>query len=337
MESQVCTIHNMKTEKVLNGRKIVIFCPECAKKNMDMILKMEKNQESSGKAAKLVQERKISISEIWKGICLSAYLLIFPFLLALFFPYIHSKSYVERLVYIYQNYLFHPVGLVLIVFFFCFGVYYILQATKRIVSLQKKKIHIIQSTEELSQILDEFLSPKRVDMLTEFVKGLWERFEKTYGIMGDNDMSQMSLRELQIFTIKSLKKFGYQNIQFNSHFDSDEFGIQYFAENNNEKHAISIVKDEIIITMDDIHRIAIGKAYFGCNECILVTASKLTEDAKTLAEKLYINVWNQEKMNGLLKKNIAEQWSKVLENYYDYSDHDLAKYASLEIQRMQRF
>lgn len=335
MNHPVCTIHNTKSEKVLNGRKITIFCPECAQKNMDKILKEERNKESSEKLAKLAQERKKSISEIWKGIFISIYLIILSFVLAAFYPYTEG-SYVERVAYIYNTYIFHPVVLSLIAFFFFFGLYYIVQATKRIRLLHKKKIQIVESTEKVSQILSEFLSPKRVELLKNFVKGLWERFERSYSMKEESEMAQMSYRELQGFTIKSLKKLGYKNIKYNNHYDSDEFGIHYLAENNQGKHAISILKDEIIITMDDINRIAIGKAYFDCNECILVTASKLTEDAKKLADKLYINVWNQEKMNGLLKRNLAEQWLKFLESYFDYSDADLEKYTNAELKRIQR-
>lgn len=334
MEHPECTIHNTKTAKVLNGRKIVIFCPECAKTNMDKVLKVEREIKSSEALTKIDQGKKVAFSEIWKGFILSVYLLLIPFLLALFFPYSQSNLYTHRLVYIYRTYVFHPIGLLLIGSFFLLGLYYIGQAVKSIYSLKYEKMKIVESPKELAQILEAFLSPKRMGILKEFIVRLRKRFEKIY--VEDKNMSQMSFREMQVFSLKSLKKFGFENFEINNHYDSEAFGVQFIAENNLGKNAISIVKDEIVISMDDIHRIAIGKAYFDCEAGILITTSKLTEDAKILADRFSINVWNQEKMNDLLKKYTSEQWQSFIENYYDYSDTDLDKYTNFEIQRLQR-
>lgn len=343
MEHPVCTIHNTKTAKVLSGHKIVIFCPECAKQNMDKMLTFERLQQSSKERLALEQEKKFAISQIWKGLLLSVYLIFLPFVLALFYPFSQSKFYTNRLAYIYQTYTLHTMSLLLIGFFFLIGLYYMIQGMWKISAIhQKKKSMMAQSSKQLSQILDGFLSPRRMDILKDFVQGLRKRFEYTYYNTGSNkylkdlSLSQMSVRELHVYTIQTLKKLGFKNIQMNNHYDSEAFGIHFFAENEHGKNAISVLKDEIIISMDDIHQIAIGKAYYDCNECILITASKLTEDSKILADNLFVNVWNDEKLDELLKKNFTEQWLKYIGNYFDYSDKDLNHYTKVELKRLQQ-
>lgn len=332
MGQPICTLHKVNAAKVVLNQKIIVFCPECAKKNMKKIVAIETKQASSSKLTKLEREKKVAISELWKGIVLSIYLLIIPFAIALFYPLSYSKKYMERVSFIYQIYYLHPISYVLIAFFMLLGLYYVTQAIKKISLIQQKKEYMIESGKELTYILDQFLSSNRIGILNDFIQGLRNRFERAY--LQQEPMSKMSIRELQVFVVKSLKKLGYKNIQTNDHYDS--FGIHFFAENNFGKHAISVVKDELMITMDDVHKIAIGRAYFDCSQCILITAAKLTEDAKELANQLYVDIWNQEKMDELLHENKKEEWDQYLENHYDYSDGNLNHYTNYELQRLRK-
>ena len=274
-------------------QKIIVFCPECAKENMDKIVSYEKKLASKDEISKINQEKNGAISELLKGLLFSIYLLVVPWIIALVYPNPLNNDYLLRVSFLYKTYYTHPISYLVIAFFFGFGIYYIVQASKKVTILQEKKFELTNSTKELSNILNQFLSPKRINDLNDFIQGLRMRYNRVNS--PHLPMNEMSVRELQIFVIKSLKKLGYQNIQMNTHYDS--FGIHFFAENEQGKNAISVVDDELFITMDDVHKIAIGKAYFNCHQCILITASKLTEDAKSLAEKLYIDVWNQEKMD----------------------------------------
>ena len=313
-------------------QKIIVFCPECAKENMDKIVTYENRLASQDEIAKIDREKKGAFGDFLKGLLLSIYLMVVPWIIAFVYPYSLNKQYILRVRFIYKTYYTHPISYLVIALFFGLGIYYIIQATKKITFLQQKKMELIESTKELTHILTQFLSSKRINDLNNFIQGLRIRYNRAKS--PHQPMNEMSSRELQVFVIKSLKKLGYQNIQMNNHYDS--FGIHFFAENEHGKNAISVVNDELFITMDDVHKIAIGKAYFDCHQSILITASKLTEDAKTLAEKLYIDVWNQEKMDQQL--NIIEQqsWIQYLENHYDYSDTDLYEYTKHELHALRK-
>lgn len=332
MEHPICTLHKVNSAKVVLDQKIIVFCPECAKNNMDKIVTIENQQAFSKEFTKIEMEKKVALSEFWKGMVVSIYLMIIPLVIAMFYPFSYSNQYIDRVAFIYQTYYLHPISYLVIAFFFILGLYYIVKAIKNMSLVQQKKQDLIESTKELTYILNQFLSPKRIEILHDFIQGLRNRFDRAY--LQQTPMSEMSIRELQVFAIKSLKKLGYKNIQINNHFDS--FGIHFFAENKKVKHAISVVKDELMITMDDVHKIAIGRAYFDCSQCILITASKLTEDAKQLADELYVDVWNQEKMAELSDNNITAEWNEYLGNYYDYSDCNLGHYTKYELQRLRK-
>ncbi|MGX9134926.1 restriction endonuclease [Rummeliibacillus sp. JY-2-4R] len=332
MENQVCTLHKLKPSRVLMKQKIIVFCPECAKENIDKIVSYENKLASKDEMAKIDQDKKGAFSELLKGLLLSIYLMMVPWIIALVYPKPLNNEYFLRVSFLYKTYYTHPICYLVIVLFISLGIYYIIQASKKITILQEKKVELMKSSKELSTILNQFLSPKRINDLNDFIQGLRIRFNRINS--PHQLMNEMSIRELQIFVIKSLKKLGYQNIQMNNHYDS--FGIHFFAENEQGKNAISVVDDELFITMDDVHKIAIGKAYFNCHQCILVTASKLTEDAKSLAEKLYIDVWNQEKMDKQLNSIEQENWTQYLENYYDYSDADLYEFTKFELHALRK-
>ncbi|MGG0655438.1 restriction endonuclease [Rummeliibacillus pycnus] len=313
-------------------QKIIIFCPECARKNMDKIVTLENQIKFSEEITWLNHEKKIVFSDLWKGIVLSVYLLLIPFVIGLIYPLSYSEYYSDRVAFIFRTFYLHIISFLLVGIFLIIGLYYIVQAIKKISSIQQKREKLIETTNEITDILNQFLSSERIEIIDDLIQGLRNRFDQNY--LKQVPMSQMSMRELQVFVVKSLKKLGYKNIQINNHFDS--FDIHLFAENEHGKNSISIVKGELVITMDDVHKIAIGKAYFDCDQCILVTASKMTEDAKKLADQYYIDVWNQEKIDENINNNVTDEWVRYLEHYYDYSDRDLDSYTKYELQRMKK-
>lgn len=80
-----------------------------------------------------------------------------------------------------------------------------------------------------------------------------------------------------------LKKKGYRNVQVTK--KSNDYGVDIIAYKNNVKYAVQCKYYGNPVGVAAIQEVVAGKAFYNCQEAIVVTNSKFTDNAVNLAQK----------------------------------------------------
>lgn len=138
--------------------------------------------------------------------------------------------------------------------------------------------------------------------------------------MNMDDIIKLSPSDFEIFICYILEKLGYKVSPISI---GEDIGIDVLAMNESDKIGIQIkkyIKRKINLAM--IYHTYGAAAYYDCSKVVIITLSELTPKANIVANKLDVEIWDKDKLLGLIQMsnfNISEllnKESKYVENWF---------------------
>ena len=83
---------------------------------------------------------------------------------------------------------------------------------------------------------------------------------------------------------------------------SHDFGVDLIAERPGEKVVFQVKRWKNVVRESAVQEIISGMLFYEANRAIVITSSKFTSDAKKLADKIGVELWDGERFLEELKK-----------------------------------
>lgn len=113
------------------------------------------------------------------------------------------------------------------------------------------------------------------------------------------DIDHMNGFEFEDYISKLLFEIGYINISVTKR--SNDFGVDIICEKDDIKYAIQCKNYSHKLNNSSIQEVATGKNYYNCQVGVVVTNNYFTDNAKELAEKNGILLWDRDKLSLMMK------------------------------------
>ena len=156
----------------------------------------------------------------------------------------------------------------------------------------------------------EFEKKRKLNELDNKINSLYHEKNKTLATIGNykKDFSLITIDkvdnmdgiEFEKFVEKLLKDLRYKNVKRTP--DSNDFGIDVLAEKNGVKYAIQCKNYTSDIGNKAVQEAYSGKQYYNCHVGVVLTNRFFTRQAKELANKNDILLWDRNKLKSMIKK-----------------------------------
>lgn len=113
------------------------------------------------------------------------------------------------------------------------------------------------------------------------------------------DVDHMNGLEFEDYIVKLLIHSGYTNVSLTKR--SNDFGVDVICEKDDIKYAIQCKKYSHKLNNSPVQEVASGKNYYNCQVGVVVTNSYFTDNAKELADKNGILLWDRDKLSLMIK------------------------------------
>lgn len=125
-------------------------------------------------------------------------------------------------------------------------------------------------------------------------------YKRDFSLITIDKIDNMEGIEFEKFIEKLLKDLKYKNVKRTP--DSNDFGVDVIAEKNGVKYAIQCKNYTADIGNKAVQEAYSGKQYYNCHVGVVITNRFFTRQAKELAEKNDILLWDRNKLKSMIKK-----------------------------------
>lgn len=133
----------------------------------------------------------------------------------------------------------------------------------------------------------------------EYLKTIGE-YKKDFGIDAIEQIDKMEGVEFEHFVARLLKKYKYKNVKVTQ--ASNDYGIDITAELNGVKYAFQCKNYTADVGSKAVQEVYSGKQYYDCHVGVVVTNRFFTRQARELAKKNDVLLWDRNKLNSMLEK-----------------------------------
>ncbi len=138
------------------------------------------------------------------------------------------------------------------------------------------------------------LAAKVEEERKEFERKRWE-IQKNFAVI-----DQMDGHEFEWFVAKVLAKIGFQNVQVTK--ASGDYGVDIIAYDNGVKCAFQCKRYTGTLGLKPIQEVSAGARYYGASVAYAVTNSHFSENARNLADRLGVKLWDRNGLNIIINK-----------------------------------
>lgn len=330
----ICKLHNIEQTQVLQEEKVVLYCSECAKLNILSIIQLEDQIDSQKQQLDLKainKKRWNLIKQVILGLLVAIYIQILPWFFA---PVILNlevnKSYFEVVSESYKWIWTRGWVIILSVILLILGLYNVKDAILKIHRLPALNIHPTKSKKDIVRAVKRFQASNRLAIAQDYIKKIHKKYKEDKTTV--TPINVMTEYELALYYAKLIKHLGYENVRLTVPMES--YGISMIATKNGTKTAMMVVKDTARLKTEILSRLGVGRAYFDCDEAIILVRKELTVEIQKMAEEFVLDVWNMNEIEEKITSNNVDDWSAFLDDFLIKSDTDLEKYAIYEKQRL---
>ncbi|GEK34976.1 hypothetical protein [Kurthia sibirica] len=334
MTTYICERHNCEQNQVLQDDKLVLYCPECAKLNIVKIIQLEEqiNYDNTKIDHSKLKKRKRSLySQFLLGLIVAFYLQVTPWLFAPLFIQIESLggyfvAVSTAYMWMWSNGLLIMMSLILILI----GAYNVKDAMTKIKKLPQEKILNSLTKKDVSFALDRFQASNRLVVAKSYLQKIHKKYSEQKTTV--TPVEVMTEYELTLYYAKLLQHLKFTNVKLTVPLDS--FGINLIGTRDGIKTAFMVVKDVDRLSSNAVNKLGTGRAYFDCEEAVVLAQKDLSKDMQQFIEELLMGFWNMEEIKEQITSSSVDEWMIYLEDYLIRNDTDLSKYAIHEKQRI---
>lgn len=113
------------------------------------------------------------------------------------------------------------------------------------------------------------------------------------------DIDHMNGFEFEDYIVKLLIQNSYINVSLTKR--SNDFGVDIICEKDDIKYAIQCKNYSHKLNNSPVQEVATGKNYYNCQVGAVITNNYFTENAKELAERNGILLWDRDKLSQMIK------------------------------------
>lgn len=113
-------------------------------------------------------------------------------------------------------------------------------------------------------------------------------------------IDQMDGHEFEWFIAKVLAKIGFQNVRVTK--ASGDYGVDIIAYDNGVKCAFQCKRYSGTLGLQPIQEVSAGAGYYGASRAYVITNSHFSENARNLADRLGVKLWDRNSLNYLINK-----------------------------------
>lgn len=329
-----CKLHNIEQTQVLQEEKVVLYCSECAKLNILSIIQLEDQIDNQKQQldTKVINKKKWNLlMQVLLGLLVAIYIQILPwFLAAIILKMDVNQSYFELVSDTYHWIWSKGWMIMLSITLFVWGLYNVKDAITKMHKLPKLKLQDTKSKKDIVLAVKRFQASNRLSKAQEFIKKIHKKYKEEKTTI--TPINAMTEYELALYYAKLIKHLGYENVRLTVPVES--YGISMIATKNSVKTAMMVVKDTSKLKTEVLSRLGVGRAYFDCDEAIILVRKELPTEIQTLAEEFVLDVWNMKEIEENITSSNVDDWAAFLDEFLIKSDTDLEKYAIYEKQRL---
>lgn len=122
----------------------------------------------------------------------------------------------------------------------------------------------------------------------------WE-MQKNFSVI-----DQMDGHEFEWFVAKVLAKNGFKNVQVTK--ASGDYGVDIIAYNGEVKCAFQCKRYTGTLGLQPIQEVSAGARYYGASVAYVITNSYFSENARNLADRLGVILWDRNSLNYLINR-----------------------------------
>lgn len=329
-----CELHNIEQFKVVQDEKIVVYCKECAKHNILSIIQLEDQIEYKQQlmdSEKIKKQKSNLIRQVMLGFIIALYIQVTPWIFSPFLMEVHSNnSYLLAVGNAYKWMWTQVWAIMISCILLILGLYNVKDALSKLKELPKNGISATATKKDIMNAVKRFQSSFRIVQANEYLKKLHKKYtEDKTTIM---PIAAMTEYEMALYYAKLIKYLGYRNVRLKVPVES--YGISMIAVKDGVKTAMMVVKDHSRLKIEVLSRLGVGRAYFDCEEAIILTQGDLPNEISKMADELVLQYWDMKKVAQNLTSSSVDEWSEFLEEFLIKTDTDLKNYALYEKQRL---
>lgn len=332
-----CVLHNIEQYNVLQDDKLVLYCKECAKHNILSIIQLEDQIEYESQlmdAEEIKKTRDTLLRQVILGMIIALYIQITPWIFASFFMEVYSiNTYLVAVGNSYKWMWTQGWLIMLSVILIILGLYNVKAGISKLKKLPKVTGNTTATKKDILVAVKRFQSSFRLTNANDYLKKLHKRYKEDKLTL--TPVVAMTEYEMSLYYAKLIQHVGFKNVRLKVPVES--YGISMIAVKDGVRTAIMVVKDHSRLKIEVLSRFGVGRAYFDCEEAIILTQGELPDSIKKMANELVIDYRDMKKVEEKLLTNSVDEWSLFLEDFLIKNDSDLEKYADYEKQRLIHF
>lgn len=330
-----CEVHNEVQNQVLHEEKLVVYCPECAKKNILSLIQFEDQLQMKKEKIDIetIQSNKKNLyKQMVLGLLIALYIQMIPWIFAPFFYPI--KTLAMYLLSVEEGYKWMWTQgwvIMLSLFFIIWGILSMRDALIKIRKLNAKTGQLKTTKKDITNALKRFNSTARIQQVNDFVKTAHKKYVEQKTTI--TPIEVMTEYELTLYYAKLMQHLGYRSVKLT--IPNDSYGVNMIGVKSGIKVAMMVVKDIDSFNPSMISKLGVGRAYFECEEALLLAHEDFPSDIVENANALVINCWNMKDVEANLTSDTVDEWTNYLEVFLNRKDKDLKNYSMYEKQRLQ--
>ncbi|GEK31199.1 hypothetical protein KZO01_15080 [Kurthia zopfii] len=335
--SHMCEIHNKEQNQVLQEQKIVLYCPECAQENILEIIQLEdqiKLNKLELSTQKIENSREKFLRQIILGMIIALYIQVLPWIFSPFYNEIDSVgSYFLAVGASYQWMWTHGWVMMLSIIFVCLGLYNVKDAFSKLKSLPKTIGTEEPTKKDRSLAVKRFQASFRLNQANEFIQKIHKKYAEQKTTV--TPVEVMTEYEMTLYYAKLIQHLGYRDVELTRPLES--FGVSMIAKKDGIKASMMVIKDDSRLNHEVISRFGTGRAYFDCEEAIILAPKSINHDAEQFANELRIKCCNMKELEENLTSSKVDAWTQYLDEFTIKTDTDLKRYSMYEKERLIHF
>ncbi len=113
------------------------------------------------------------------------------------------------------------------------------------------------------------------------------------------NLDDMSGIEFEVCVAELLKKIGYRDVTTTK--ATGDYGVDIIAHKDGHKYVIQCKRYSISLGVKPVQEVYSGQQYYKADRAVVVTNAHFTQNAKELAQRTGVELWDREKLISMLR------------------------------------
>lgn len=182
------------------------------------------------------------------------------------------------------------IGFIAICLLVTYGAFFAIVAAVFLIVWIVIKLVDMKKTKKVEEERRAMVETERV----ELERKRWE-MQKNFAVI-----DQMDGHEFEWFVANVLAKNGFKNVQVTK--ASGDYGVDIIAYNGEVKCAFQCKRYAGTLGLQPIQEVLAGAGYYGASVAYVITNSYFSENARNLADRLGVILWDRNSLNYLINR-----------------------------------